>query len=164
YRLHELDPAFAALEPIGGQMLSVAPLETGPRRTIRSQHLYIVPKSDRIVIGATSEPGRALTAPEPGAIAQLRAEAIEICPVLAEAPVLETWAGIRPGFKNHAPALGQTLLKDLYVATGHYRNGILLAPLTAQWMADMILDGTIAPLCSAFLPDTQRPAPSPARV
>lgn len=153
--LQELDPVFAALEPIGGQMLSVAPIENGPSRTIRSQHIYIVPKSDRIVIGATSEPGRALSAPEPAQIAKLRAQAIQICPVLADAPVLETWAGVRPGFKNHGPILGQTQLPDLYVATGHYRNGILLAPLTAKWMADMILAGEVAPLCSAFAPMTQ---------
>ena len=153
--LQVLDPALAELQPIGGQMLSVAPIENGPKRTIRSGHIYIVPKADRIVIGATSEPGQALTVPQPDQIADLRAQAIALCPVLAEAPVLETWAGVRPGFKSHAPMLGQTRLPGLYVATGHYRNGILLAPLTAKLMADLILDGEAGSLISAFAPDRQ---------
>lgn len=151
-----IDPSLAALEPIGGQMLAVAPIENGPRRTIRSGHIYIVPKADRIVIGATSEPGQVLTAPHPEQIAELRTRAIEICPILANAPVLESWAGVRPGFKNHAPVLGQTRAAGLYVATGHYRNGILLAPLTAKIMADLILEGDAGPLGSAFAP--QQPA------
>lgn len=156
--VQSFDPSLAALEPIGGQMLAVAPIQNGPKRTIRSGHIYIVPKADRIVIGATSEPGKVLTTPQPEQIAELRARAIELCPILADAPVLESWAGVRPGFKDHAPVLGQTRAAGLYVATGHYRNGILLAPLTAKIMADLILDGDAGPLGSAFAPQTQLPA------
>ena len=133
-------------------MLSVAPIPGGPQMTLRAGHLYIVPKADRIIIGATSEPGRALLQPEPEQIADLFAQAIRICPVLENAPVLESWAGVRPGRKNHAPLLGRTRLDGVFVASGHFRNGILLAPITAQIMADIILDERASPLASAFAP------------
>lgn len=148
----ELEPALGEIEPIGGQMLAVEPIKAGPRMTIRAGHLYIVPKADRIVIGATTEPGRALTEPDPHTIADLRARAIAICPALADAKVLETWAGIRPGLKNFAPLLGQTRAPGLYVATGHHRNGILLAPITAKIMADLIVDGDAGDLGERFAP------------
>ena len=150
--IRQLAPTLSNIEPIGGQMLSVAPIEGGPRMTIRAGHVYIVPKVDRIIIGATSEPGRALTEPTADQIAALRDQAIRICPILETAPVLESWAGVRPGLKNHAPLLGETRIKNLFVAAGHYRNGILLAPLTAQIMADLILDGRSSPLAASFAP------------
>ena len=148
----DLEPVLKAIEPVGGQILSVEPVEGGPRMTIRAGHLYIVPKADRIVIGATTEPGRALTQPDPATIADLRARAIEICPVLARAKVLDSWAGIRPGLKNFAPLLGETRLPDVYVATGHHRNGILLAPITANIMADLIITGDAGELGARFAP------------
>ncbi|MEL6415298.1 MAG: FAD-dependent oxidoreductase [Pseudomonadota bacterium] len=150
--VRDLEPVLNDIQPIGGQMLAVAPIEGGPRMTLRAGHVYIVPKADRIIIGATSEPGRVLSMPEPDQIAALRSEAIRICPVLEKAPVLDSWAGVRPGRKNHAPLLGRTSLDDVFVASGHFRNGILLAPITAQIMADLILNGRVSPLASAFAP------------
>lgn len=151
----DLDPDLNDIEPIGGQMLSVAPIEDGPRLTLRAGHLYIVPKTDRIIIGATSEPGRILTEAEPNQIADLLAQAIRICPGLEHAPVLDSWAGVRPGRKDHAPLLGQTRLDGVFVASGHFRNGILLAPITAQIMADLILTGRSSALARAFAPHTE---------
>ena len=148
------DPVLRQIEPIAGQMLSVAPIEKGPRMTIRAGHIYIVPKTDRIVIGATSEPGRVLETPEADQIAALRAKAIEICPVLEEAPVLESWAGIRPGLASHAPLIGETAMPGVYVAAGHYRNGILLAPITAQIIGDLIQTGETTALAAEFAPGT----------
>lgn len=150
--IRDLDPVLDDIQPIGGQMLSVAPLPGGPRLTLRAGHLYIVPKADRIIIGATSEPGRTLAEPEPDQIADLLAQAIRICPALENAQVLESWAGVRPGRNNHAPLLGRTRLDGVFVASGHFRNGILLAPITAQIMADQILDGRVSRLASAFAP------------
>ena len=150
--IRDLDPSLGDIHPIGGQMLSVAPVEGGPQMTLRAGHLYIVPKADRIIIGATSEPGRVLSQSEPDRIDDLLAQAIRICPALETAPVLESWAGVRPGRKNHAPLLGRTRLDGVFVASGHFRNGILLAPITAQIMADLILDGEVSPLASAFAP------------
>lgn len=150
-----LDPVFDEVEIYGGQMLAVAPVAGGPQMTVRCGHLYIVPKTDRIIIGATTEPGRALEQPDHDTIADLHRQAAEICPVLADATVLETWAGIRPGTRDHAPILGETRCPGLFVATGHYRNGILLAPITAQIMADLILAGQASELAAAFAPRTR---------
>nr|WP_070959023.1 FAD-dependent oxidoreductase [Hyphomonas sp. Mor2] len=150
-----LDPLFDRITAFGGQMLSVAPVENGPRRTVRCGHIYIVPKSDRVIIGATTEPGRELTQTEPDAIAALLRRAVEICPALANASVLESWAGIRPGTKDHAPILGETTIENLFVATGHYRNGILLAPLTAKIMGDLIANEESSDLARAFSPQAR---------
>ena len=152
--LQDLEPMLTEIGPVGGQMLSVAPIKGGPKLTLRSGHVYIVPKQDRIVIGATSEPGRILSESEPDQIEQLRAAAIEIAPILSEARVLESWAGVRPGQKNHAPMIGATRLENVFVASGHYRNGILLAPITAEMIADMIVDQNVSALAAAFAPET----------
>ena len=153
-RLLDLVPELGGVGPIAGQMLALEPIANGPKMTIRSGHVYIVPKTDRIVVGATSEPGRVLAAPEPAQIEALRGQAIEICPALANAAILESWAGVRPGLKNHAPIMGETKIPSLFVATGHYRNGILLAPITAEIMANLILEENAGRLGDAFAPDT----------
>lgn len=144
------------IKPFGGQMLSVRQIEGAPAKTIRCGHLYIVPKHDRIIIGATTEPGRVITEANPDAIADLRARAIAICPILAQAEVLATWAGVRPGTVDHAPILGETQQDNLFVAAGHYRNGILLAPITAKLMADLIIEDTQSDLMRAFAPRARR--------
>ncbi|MEO1188817.1 MAG: FAD-dependent oxidoreductase [Pseudomonadota bacterium] len=139
----------------GGQMLAVAPVEGAPKMTVRCGHIYIVPKADRIIIGATTEPGRVLEHAEPAVIADLHRRAAEICPALATAPVLESWVGIRPGTHDHAPFLGETETPGLFVASGHYRNGILLAPITAKIMADLIVERRSSELAQAFLPQAR---------
>lgn len=150
--LADLDPVFAEVGVFGGQMLAVAPIAQAPRITVRCGHLYIVPKSDRIIIGATTEPGQALREANPDAIDALRRQAIALCPALANAPVIDTWAGIRPGTTDHAPILGESRIPGLFMATGHYRNGILLAPITAKIMADLIVDDQVSELGAAFAP------------
>ncbi|MEL6727230.1 MAG: FAD-dependent oxidoreductase [Pseudomonadota bacterium] len=150
--LNALDPVLSEVEPIGGQMLAVAQVSGGPRLTLRSGHVYIVPKEDRIVIGATSEPGQVLLNSKPQQISRLREAAIEIAPVLATAPELDSWAGTRPGLKNYAPIIGPTEIDNVFVASGHYRNGILLAPITAEIMADMIVHRRVSELAAAFAP------------
>jgi glycine oxidase len=64
---------------------------------------------------------------------------MQLCPALASAPVQETWAGLRPYTEDHLPILGAGPLPGLFLATGHFRNGILLAPLTARLMAQVVL-------------------------
>jgi glycine oxidase len=152
FSLVNADPILDEIDPYGGQMLSVAKTPNSPRLTLRADDLYIVPKSDRIIIGATVEPGRTSPEVDTDAIATLRARAAAICPSLAGAQMIETWAGVRPGTSTHAPLLGETTAKGLFVASGHYRNGILLAPITAQIMADLILDGSETPLAAQFSP------------
>jgi glycine oxidase len=144
-RLHDI-------RTYGGQMLSLSRVEGAPNITVRCGDLYIVPKADRIIVGATTEPGRILSSAEPEIIAQLRRRAIEICPALAAAEILETWAGVRPGTRDHAPILGETRTPNLFVASGHFRNGILLAPISAQILADLIVDTVQSDLARAFAP------------
>ena len=154
-RLSKWDPVLDEIEAYGGQMLAVAPIEGAPETTIRCGDLYIVPKEDRIIIGATTERGRVLEAAEDDVIAELKSRAAEICPVLAGASVIETWAGVRPGTADHAPILGELRLANLFVASGHYRNGILLAPISAKIMADLINDGEATELARAFFPQSR---------
>ena len=151
-RLANWAPAFDGITCYGGQMLSVAHGYDTPETTLRCGSIYIAPKADRVIIGATVEPGVATDTPDPAAIDALRARAARLCPVLAELPVIETWAGIRPGTPDHAPLIGETATPGLYVAAGHYRNGILLAPVTARIIADMLLGKEISPLARSFAP------------
>lgn len=152
-RLDAIEPCLEALLPIGGQMLSVVPTEgKTPRATLRDGNLYIVPKADRVIIGATVEPGEALSEPTLEAIETLKASAARLCPGLADARVIETWAGVRPGLPDHAPMIGRGPETGVWLATGHYRNGILLAPLTARWIVSAMLDEVYDPLMAAFAP------------
>ena len=151
-RLVDMVPVLDRIRAFGGQMLSLAPVENGPTRPIRCGDLYIVPKQDRIIVGATTEPDRVLSAAEPEMIARLHARAGEICPALKQAAILDQWAGVRPGTSDHAPILGQIGKENLFIAAGHYRNGILLAPVTAQIIADLMINGTAQTLAQGFAP------------
>lgn len=144
------DPALDEIDCYGGQMLSVAHGYGSPETTLRCGAIYIAPKADRVIIGATVEPGVATEAPDPAAISALLARAARLCPVLADLPIIETWAGIRPGTRDRAPLIGETAVPGLYVASGHFRNGILLAPITARIIADMMLGKSTSELHKSF--------------
>jgi glycine oxidase len=138
--------------PVKGQMLALAPFEGSPRHVIHARDVYIAPKSRWILVGATSERGRTDTEVEPDVLAGLHRKAAEIAPALADAPVLTSWAGIRPGSPDDAPLVGETAVPGVLAALGHYRNGVLLAPATAEIIADQIIDGKVSPLAAAFDP------------
>jgi len=146
------DTALDEIDCYGGQMLSVATGPGTPEMTLRCGSIYIAPKADRVIIGATVEPGVATDTPDPVAIASLRTAAARLCPVLADLPALETWAGIRPGTPDHAPLIGQSAAPGLLVAAGHYRNGILLAPITARMVADIVQGKALSELERSFAP------------
>lgn len=148
--------------PVKGQMLALAPPENGPRHVIHTRDVYIAPKSRWVLIGATTERGRADTVVEPDRIAGLRAKAAAVVPSLANAPEVTAWAGVRPGTPDNAPMIGQTAIPGVFAALGHYRNGILFAPATAELIADQVIDGKVSPLAAAFDPlrfDKQGEAP-----
>ena len=153
YSLVNWDSALDEIDCYGGQMLSVAHASGTPEMTLRCGATYIAPKADRVIIGATVEPGVATDAPNPVDIAALRGKAARLCPVLADLPALETWAGIRPGTPDHAPLIGASAVPGLFVAAGHYRNGILLAPVTARIIADMALGKPVSELDRSFMPN-----------
>jgi len=146
------------VRPVKGQMLALQ-MEAGstlhkvirvPRSKYRT-HTYLVPKSNgRLIIGATSEEmgfDKRLTA---GGLFELLRGAWEAVPVIYELPVLETWAGLRPGSRDNAPILGKTGIENLIIATGHYRNGISLVPITAKAIAALILTGETSEVIAPF--------------
>ncbi len=130
--------------PRKGQMLAVRiPRELALHVVVRTPELYIVPRTTgplagRAVIGATVENAGFDKTVRPADIAGLHAQAAELIPALADAPEVESWAGVRPGSSDDLPMLGQ-VAERRFVAAGHYRNGILLAPATAFLMAQLLL-------------------------
>jgi glycine oxidase len=123
------------------------------RHVLRSEHGYIVPRSDgRVVAGSTLENAGFDKHVTPGGLQQILSAALELAPTLAEAEVLETWSGLRPGTPDNLPILGPTGIDGLLIATGHYRNGILLAPVTAKLLRDWITRGKTAFDAEIFSP------------
>jgi glycine oxidase len=138
--------------PVKGQMLCVV---GGPvlRHVIRSPDVYIVPRSDgRIVIGSTVEEAGFDKRTDPNVIRRLRQAAMDLIPALAQSRMLEAWSGLRPGTPDDLPILGTTSIPGYFVATGHFRDGILLAPVTAQVMAQLIVGKKPDRDLSAFSP------------
>jgi len=137
------------IAPRKGQMLRVKLPATLPLDEVhRSEHVYIVPRTHgpqagTALIGATVEDAGFDTAVHPAALDALRALAAELLPQLAsptEAPMVESWAGLRPATPDALPVLGACSRHGHFIASGHYRNGILLAPATALVMADLLED------------------------
>jgi len=130
--------------PVKGQMLCVTmpgkELVRHVVRTVgRTQDVYLIPRSDgRMLIGATAEEGGFDKRTVPETLEKLRRAAIELVPRLADARILEAWAGLRPGTPDKLPILGATPTPGYFVATGHFRDGILLAPVTAKVMGRVI--------------------------
>jgi len=142
--------------PRKGQMLSVCvPEDCGviqPLQTVLfGTGIYIVPRQDgRIIIGATSENVDFTPGNTPAGIQSLLAGAIKLYPELQNYPIVEFWWGFRPATPDEFPILGASAWENLTWATGHYRNGILLAPVTAKLLADLIGNQTSDPLLAAF--------------
>jgi glycine oxidase len=126
------------VRPVRGQMLAVE--EPRPRHVLHGSSVYLVPRENgHLLVGATVEEVGFRAGPTPGGIASLIRAAECILPDIAEARIVETWAGYRPGTPDALPILGnEPAVSGVYYATGHYRNGILLAPITGQLMAQLI--------------------------
>jgi glycine oxidase len=135
----QLLPQRFPTRPVKGQMLAVVGVRPGLQHVIRAPEIYLVPRSDsRILIGATVEEAGYDKRTDPDTIQRLHQAAMEIVPALKSARVLEAWAGLRPGTPDDLPILGATATPGYFVATGHFRNGILLAPVTAHVMAQVV--------------------------
>ncbi|MEQ1764181.1 MAG: glycine oxidase ThiO [Pyrinomonadaceae bacterium] len=133
------------VKPIRGQMISFAATNSRIlRHVIYSPRGYIVPRSDgRILVGATVEDAGFAKEVTPDAIMSLKTAAVEIAPSLADHNITESWAGLRPFVEGELPVIGRVPdIENAFVATGHYRNGILLAPITAKMVADEIVGKT----------------------
>ncbi len=140
----QIGPHSFPTRPVKGQMLYVAmPQKEMVRHVSRTPEVYVIPRSDgRMLIGTTMEEAGFDKQTVPETILKLRNAALDLVPKLSEARILEAWAGLRPGTPDGLPILGATPTPGYFVATGHYRDGILLAPVTARVMAEVILGRT----------------------
>jgi len=129
--------------PVKGQMLSVTPAIV--KHVVRGNGVYLIPRSNgRLVIGATVEDAGFDKRVEPEAIQRMHQAAAILAPMIGQARILEDWAGLRPGTPDKLPIMGPTSVANYFVATGHYRDGILLAPITAKLMTQAIHGQTIS--------------------
>ncbi|MFK0233390.1 glycine oxidase ThiO [Streptomyces vinaceus] len=152
--------ALPPVRPVKGQVLRLAvPAAYAPflsrtvRAVVRGSHVYLVPRENgELVIGATSEELGWDTTVTAGGVYELLRDAHELVPGITELPLTETRAGLRPGSPDNAPLLGPTELPGLHVATGHYRNGVLLTPLTGDVMAQLLTTGTMPEIARPFTP------------
>lgn len=143
------------IRPVRGQMLSFQPPAGFARQVIYSSRGYLIPRRDgRLIAGSTTEDvGFDKRITDEG-IEAIKSMAFEIAPALASCPVNDSWAGFRPKAADGLPVLGTTTAaSNLFYATGHYRNGILLAPITGKLLAEMIEAGIVPESLKNFSPD-----------
>jgi glycine oxidase len=136
----QIGPHAFPSRPVKGQMLCVImPEKELIRHVIRTPDVYLIPRSDgRMLIGATAEEAGFDKQTVPETILKLRQSALDLVPKLAGARILEAWAGLRPGTPDGLPILDATPTPGYFVATGHFRDGILLAPITAKIIGRMM--------------------------
>lgn len=147
--------AEGAVRPVRGQMIALGiapPFEA----VVRGTSGYAVPRGkDRVIVGATVEEAGFDKSLTPEGMDRMRALADLLSPALASAPIVERWAGLRPGSADGLPLLGAPAAgpRGLVVATGQYRNGILLAPITGEVVRDLVLGRTPSAALAPFRPD-----------
>ena len=145
--------SWAPTTPVRGQMVAFGRVAGAPRTILRCERGYMAPREDgRVVAGSTLEPGALDKHPTAAGLRKILATATDMAPALSEAPVLETWAGLRPDSPDHLPIIGATDVEGLFIATGHYRNGMLLAPATAKYVAEWIVEGRASKCLEPFSP------------
>ncbi|WP_189038511.1 glycine oxidase ThiO [Streptomyces daqingensis] len=161
-RLNGMPPEVVPpVRPVKGQVvrLRMPPSRYGPflsrtvRAVVRGGHIYLVPRATgELVIGATSEEMGWDTTVTAGGVYELLRDAHELVPGLTELPLEETCAGLRPASPDNAPLLGPTALPGLHLAAGHYRNGVLLTPVTGDAMGELLATGEVPELVRPFSP------------
>ena len=136
------EQARVPVRPVKGQILRLgarAPVTLPARRVVRTPEVYAVPRPDgRLVVGATVEERGFDTTVTAGGVLELLRRAYEALPGVVELELLEATAGLRPGTPDNGPIVGESKVPGLLWATGHWRNGVLLAPITADAVAQSI--------------------------
>jgi glycine oxidase len=134
------------VKPVKGQILSLRALGRTPRQVLWGGECYLVPRPDgEIVLGSTEEEGNYDARPTLAGMHRLTDAALEVVPAAGGFVVEGTWAGLRPAAPDRYPIVGWSdSVEGLFIATAHYRNGVLLGPLTGQRVAQHVLSG--APL------------------
>jgi glycine oxidase len=157
------DHARVPVHPVKGQILRMRD-PAGPgmvSRVLRMRGGYLVPRGDgRYVLGATVEERGFDTTVTAGAVFELLRDAVELVPGVGELVIEELSAGLRPGSPDNAPAMGPSALPGLHWAVGHYRNGILLAPTTAEIVVQALVGEELPEVAAAFSPKRFSPVPS----
>lgn len=149
------DEARVPVRPVKGQILRLRGEARTPiaARVIRTPEIYAVPRADgRLVVGATVEErgfDRSVTA---GGVLELLWRAYEALPGITELELLSASAGLRPGTPDNLPVIGEGAVQGLIWATGHWRNGVLLAPVTAEAVASLVVDGELPERLRPFSP------------
>ncbi|WP_346290031.1 glycine oxidase ThiO [Sphaerothrix gracilis] len=144
------------VSPCKGQMLSVRvppgyPQPQPLKQVLYGEQIYIVPRQDgRIILGATVESVGFTPYNTPAGVQQLLNQAIRLYPELQNFPIQECWWGFRPQTPDEQPILGPGSCRNLILATGHHRNGVLLAPITAALTSRLIQEKAVDPLLAAF--------------
>ncbi|WP_131769771.1 glycine oxidase ThiO [Candidatus Protofrankia californiensis] len=158
-RIDGLPPgAVPAVRPVKGQTLRLrtvgSPLLTCVLRgSVRGCPVYLVPRADgRIVVGASSEEVGFDVRPRAGAVYELLRDAQALVPGLGEAELEEVSTSLRPASPDNAPLIGPSRIPGLLLAVGHYRNGVLLTPVTADAIAGLLADGALPDEVAAFIP------------
>jgi glycine oxidase len=154
------------VRPVKGQILELrARRGAAPcRRIVASERVYLVPREDgRLIAGATVEERGFDTAVTAGGVHELLREAYRLLPDVAEMELLGAAAGLRPGTPDNLPLIGPGALDGLVLACGHYRNGVLLAPLTAEGIAELLEGGELPAPVAAARPDRFAAAAEVAR-
>ena len=145
--------AYAPVRPAKGQMIALRADGLKIERVLWSEKIYLVPRNDgRILAGATVEYVGFEKHVTAGGIEKILSAAIELAPGLASARIEETWAGLRPDSPDHLPILGPTDIDGLLVATGHFRSGVLLTPITARLMREWITQQRVSVDWERFSP------------
>jgi glycine oxidase len=137
------DVTLPPVHPVKGQMVSVEPPEKTvlPQPLLWGEDVYLVSRSDRVLIGATVEDAGFDTSVSREAGLRLVSAASRLIPSISRWRVTEAWASLRPRTPDGAPVLGATTIHGLYVAGGQFRNGILFAPVVADAMRNIVLNG-----------------------
>jgi glycine oxidase len=147
---------YAPTVPVRGQMVALRHAGKPIRHVLRSERAYIVPRGttspQNLVVGSTLENAGYEKCVTSGGIEKILSAVNEITPELARAEIVETWCGLRPGTPDQLPVIGPSDVEGLVIATGHYRNGILLAPVTAQIVAEWITERRESFDCGNFSP------------
>jgi len=143
------------IEPVRGQMICFEAQPQLTRHLLYSPRGYLVPRVDgRLLAGSTSEQAGFEKRVTASGVQSILSHALEISQSVSHLAILDTWSGLRPRAQDDLPVLGPCVeIAGLSYATGHYRNGILLAPITGELMAAAILEDTLPPLLAAFAPD-----------
>ena len=142
------------VRPVKGQIVSLR-MENEFRfeHVVRAPDAYLLPKDDgRLLVGATQEEMGFDVTPTAGPVMRLLERGWEAIPSIYDLAIDTIEVGLRPGSRDNEPLIGSTEIRDLYYATGHHRHGILLAPVTAYAMCDVILEGKTSELLAPFHP------------